>query len=90
MNVAYTLSTPTDTTMVKRTQKVGTSLKVLYNKYKGGVDYNDQLRGSCHVRLKCTKNYKYIFWYLLVGQMLASSIHLMSRVERSWTTNTFA
>ena len=30
----------------------------------GGVDYNDQLRGSHHVRLKCMKNYKYVFWYL--------------------------
>ena len=34
---------------------------VLYNKYMGGVDNNDQLRGYYHVRLKCRKFYKYIF-----------------------------
>lgn len=30
----------------------------------GGVDHNDQLRGYYHVRLKCRKCYKYIFWFL--------------------------
>ena len=30
----------------------------------GGVDDNDQLRGYYHVRLKCRKLYKYIFWFL--------------------------
>ena len=30
----------------------------------GGVDRGDQLRGYYHVRLKCVKNYKYIFWFL--------------------------
>ena len=71
VNLASTLASPTDTTSVKRTQKDGTRLDVtcplciaLYNMYMGGVDYNDQLRGSYHVRLKCTKNYKYVFWYL--------------------------
>ena len=31
----------------------------------GGVDTNYQLRGYYHVRLKCRKYYKYIFWFLL-------------------------
>ena len=31
----------------------------------GGVSHGDQLRGSYHVRLKCTKNYIYIFGFLL-------------------------
>ena len=35
-----------------------------YNKYMGGVDHNDQLRQYYHVRLKCRKYYKYIFWFL--------------------------
>ena len=37
----------------------------LYNWYMGGVDLSDQLRGSYHVRLKCMKNYKYVFCFLL-------------------------
>ena len=28
----------------------------------GGIDEGDQLRGYYQVRLKCTKNYKYVFW----------------------------
>ena len=35
---------------------------MLYNTNMGGVDHNDQLRGYYHVRLKCRKFYKYIFW----------------------------
>ena len=34
-----------------------------YNRYMGGVDKGDQLRKYYHVRLKCQKNYKYIFWF---------------------------
>ena len=34
----------------------------LCNRYMGGIDRNDQLRGYYHVRLKCRKYYKYIFW----------------------------
>ena len=71
VNVANTLASPTDVTTVKRMQKDGTRLDVscplcvaLCNQYMGGVNYNDQLRGSYHVRLKCMKNYKNVFWYL--------------------------
>ena len=35
-----------------------------YNRKMGGVDYNNQLRGYYHVRLKCRKYYKYIFWFM--------------------------
>ena len=35
-----------------------------YNRKMGGVDNNDQLRWYYHVRLKCRKYYKYIFWFL--------------------------
>ena len=36
----------------------------LYQKYMGGVDRNDQLRQYYHVRMKCHKFYRYIFWFL--------------------------
>ena len=69
--VAATNVDPTESTMVDRKQKDGTlssypcPLSVsIYNKYMGGVDNNDQLRGYYHVRLKCRKYYKYIFWFL--------------------------
>ena len=59
---------PTETTTVKRRQKDGTTSIVpcptsvhLYNKYMGGVDHNDQLRGYYNIRLKGRKFYKYIF-----------------------------
>ena len=68
VNVASTLADPTELTTVKRRQKDGTRIDVkcplciaLYNEYMGGVDYNDHLRGSYHVRWKCMKNYKYVF-----------------------------
>ena len=32
--------------------------------YMGDVDEADQLRGYYHVRLKCTKNYEYVFWFM--------------------------
>ncbi len=34
-----------------------------YTTYMGGVDHSDQLRGYYHVRLKCRKLYKYVFWF---------------------------
>ena len=71
VNIASTLADPAEHTTVNRRQKDGTQLAVqyplcvaLYNKYMGGVDLGDQLRGSYHVRLKNRKNYKYIFCFL--------------------------
>ena len=71
VNVVSTLASPTDITSVNRRQKDGTRVEVecplcvaLYNLYMGGVDVGDQLRGYYHVRFKCVKNYKYIFWFL--------------------------
>ena len=72
VNVASTLSDPTQQTTVQRRQKDGQQITVecplciaLYNKYMGGVDFNDQLRGSYHIRWKCKKHYKYVFTFLL-------------------------
>ena len=71
VNIASTLADPLDHTTVNRRQKDGTQLAIqcplcvaLYNKYMGGVDLGDQLKGSYHVRLKNRKNYKYIFYFL--------------------------
>ena len=63
---------PTKTATVKRKNKDGTTRMVpcpqsplLYNKYMGGVNINDQLRSYYHLRLKGRKYYKYIFWFLV-------------------------
>ena len=55
---------------VKRRQKDSTRIEVtcpetvfLYNKYMGGVDRNDQMRGCNSVRINQVI-YKYIFWFL--------------------------
>ena len=44
-------------------QPIPTPVHTAYNHYMG-VDRNDQLCGYYHVRLKCRKFYKYIFWFL--------------------------
>lgn len=36
-----------------------------YTQHMAGVDKGDQLRKYYGVRLKCTKNYKYVFWFAL-------------------------
>ena len=36
----------------------------IYNRFMGGVDKNDQLRGYYSVRIKSRKSYKYLFWFL--------------------------
>ena len=66
-----TKSAPTLEEQVSRKQRDGSSIAVscpesfvLYNTNMGGMDHNDQLRGYYHVRLKCRKFYKYIFWFL--------------------------
>ena len=69
--VAASNSDPLANMSVTRKQKDGTRITVAapmsvveYNKYMGGVDKNDQLRGYYHVRLKSRKYYKYIFWFM--------------------------
>ena len=70
--VISTVSDPTQTTSVTRTQKDGTKMNVTcphaawaYNKYMGGLDYNDQLRAYYSFRIKSRKFYKYLFWFLV-------------------------
>lgn len=81
VTVAATNGDPTIDVQVMRKKKDGTRTAVncpqsvsLYNKYMGGVDHNDQLRGYYHVRLKCRKYYKYIFWFLFDVAVINSYI----------------
>ena len=71
VNVVSTLVSPDDITTVNRRQKDGTRVLFmcprcvqLYNEHMAGIDEGDQLSGYYHVHLKCTKNYKYIFWFM--------------------------
>ena len=71
VNVLSTLSQPGETQPVLRREKNGSLVELscpaailAYTKYMGGVDLGDQLRKYYSVRLKCRKNYKYIFWFL--------------------------
>ena len=68
VNVLSSLASADDTATVRRTQKDGSSLSVpcprsvaLYNEFMGSVDHGDHLRGSYNIRLKCRKNYKYVY-----------------------------
>ena len=81
VSVAATNGDATVDVQVLRKKKDGTRTPVkcpqsisLYNKYMGGVDHNDQLRGYYHVRLKCRKYYKYIFWFLFDVAVINSYI----------------
>lgn len=71
VHVISTLSQPGSLESVSRRQRDGTrkevscpSAIVTYTKHMGGVDLGDQLRKYYSVRLKCNKNYKYIFWFM--------------------------
>ena len=71
VTVLSTNCQPTGSTTVMRRQKDGQKESVpcppnvvAYNKYMGGVDKCDQLRGYYRVRVKSKKCYKYIFWFL--------------------------
>lgn len=68
VTVAATNSDPTVEAQVVRKKHDGSTIRVrcpqsvvLYNKFVGGVDDNDQLKDYYHVQLKCRKFYKYIF-----------------------------
>ena len=63
---------PSSCGTVSRKQRDGTSLEVpcpesiiSYNKFMGGVDRGDQLRGYYRCRSRSRKFYKYIFFFLL-------------------------
>ena len=56
-----------------------------YNKYMGGVDLNDQLRGYYHVRLKGRKFYKYIFWFLF--DVAVTNAYILAKHHSQLTVN---
>ena len=66
------MCSPEETATVMRRLKNGSRIELpcplsiyLYNKYLGGVDKGDQLRKYYQVRMKSTKYYKYIFWFMV-------------------------
>ena len=64
-----TMTFPESVTTVQRQQPDRTTKEVeypvaIYNRYMNGVNRGDHLRKYYHVRLKCMKYYKYIFWFL--------------------------
>ena len=72
VTVIATNASPLEQCTVQRKTRDGTKLDiecpqsvVQYNKYMGGVDYNDQLRGYYGIRTKGRKFYKYIAMFLL-------------------------
>ena len=91
--VIATNSDPTTTETVPRKKRDGSvamyecpASVALYNKHMGGVDHNDQLRGYYHVRLKCRKYYKYIFWFLFDVVVTNSYILCRSNTDMKITT----
>ena len=84
---------PSLSTQVQRRQKNGTTLSVpcplsvqLYNKYMGGVDRNDQLRGYYSVRLKGRKCYKYMWWFIF--DVAVTNCYILSRHHSNSTAKT--
>lgn len=70
VTVMYTGYSPLEMSKVKRKQKDGTSKEfdcpaaiAAYNRFMGGVDLGDQLRGYYRYRIKSKKFYKYIFYF---------------------------
>ena len=68
---ASTNANPNDKVSTTRKLKNGSKITIpcpnaisQYNKFMGGVDRNDQLRGYYNVRLKSRKFYKYLFWFV--------------------------
>ena len=50
----------------------------------GGVDINDQLRQYNHVRLKTTKNYKYLFWFIF--DIAVTNEFILGRINGQFKT----
>ena len=92
VNVLSTLSQPGSLASVSRRQRDGTlrdvaspSAITMYTKHMGGVDLGDQLRKYYGVRLKCNKNYKYIFWFMF--DVCVTNAYILSRFVPSSVTS---
>ena len=73
----YTNNDPQSVTSILRQQSDGSKEEVecplalkSYNKYMGGVDSGDQLRGYYRCRVKSRKFYKYIFYFLITNAFI--------------------
>ncbi len=82
VTVMYTGYDPTENNTVLRRQRDGTKkyfscplATAAYNRYMGGVDRGDQIRGYYSTKLKCRKFYKFIVNFL-VGVALSNSFIL--------------
>ena len=89
------MNTATATTTVERTQQDGSRINVTcpqavasYNKYMSGVDKGDQLRNYYRVRLKSSKYYKYIFWFLF--DVAITNAYILSQYRVTTTSATSA
>ena len=86
VSVLSTNCQPHSEAPVSRRQKTGTRINVpcpesvrLYNQFMAGVETNDQLHGYYSVRMKSTKCYKYIFWFIF-DVAIVNSFILYKRV----------
>lgn len=89
-----TTSQPSATGAVLRRQKDGTRISVpcpeaiiIYNRYMGGVDRGDQVRGYYNCKVKSRKFYKYIF-YFLFDVSITNAFILYKNFRSSPTFNT--
>lgn len=89
-----TTSQPSAIGTVLRRQKDGTRISVpcpeaiiIYNRYMGGVDRGDQLRGYYNCKVKSRKFYKYIF-YFLFDVSITNAFILYKNFRSSPTFNT--
>ena len=85
-------SDPLNITSVLRKSKDGNRTEIscpqaiaLYNKYMGGVDRNDQIRGYYPVRMKGRKFYRYIFWFIF--DVAITNAYFLCRYHTSLTVN---
>ena len=86
------MNSPDATTTVERRQQDGTRIEVTcpeavatYNAHMAGVDRGDQLRNYYRVRLKITKNYKYVFWF--VFDVSVTNAFILSRYRVTTTSS---
>ena len=85
VTVMSTTTQPTAVGSVLRRQRDGSRLSVpcpesvlTYNKYMGGVDRGDQLRGYYNCRVKSRKFYKYI--YFLFDVSITKCFHTVQKL----------
>ena len=81
--VMSTNSQPSSRGTVTRKQKDGNSIKVpcpesiiLYNRFMGGVDHGDQLRGYYTCRTKSRKFYKYIYIIFFLLDVAITNVYI--------------